>query len=242
MVSLCSTIIPLYTVNEYPKSGGTWLGQMLSRALNIPFPRNRFPILKPSIMHGHFLNSDGMRNVVILWRDGRDVMVSWYHHCLFVHEIDNDRLVKHVRKSLQFNDYEDVKGNLAKFIEYSFTKQRHPPFSWADFVNNWHDNQFAVFVKYEDLRINTPLNLQQLVTHLSGSSIDLEQCQTIADEFSFVKLAKRKPGEENRHSFLRKGLVGDWKNYFNSESCEVFNNYAGKELIKLGYENDDKWF
>ena len=38
-----TTYFPLYVVNEYPKSGGTWVGQMLSDALDIPFPRNRLP-------------------------------------------------------------------------------------------------------------------------------------------------------------------------------------------------------
>ena len=29
MVHMLSGAIPLYIVNEYPKSGGTWVGQML---------------------------------------------------------------------------------------------------------------------------------------------------------------------------------------------------------------------
>jgi hypothetical protein len=73
MVHMLSGAIPLYIVNEYPKSGGTWVGQMLGRALRVPFPRNRFPVLRPSIMHGHYLRPWGMKNVVVVWRDGRDV-------------------------------------------------------------------------------------------------------------------------------------------------------------------------
>jgi hypothetical protein len=86
MVHLLSGVVPLYVVNEFPKSGGTWVGQMLGRALGVPFPRNRFPMLRSSVMHGHYLDPWGMKNVVVPWRDGRDVMVSWYHQQLIPHE------------------------------------------------------------------------------------------------------------------------------------------------------------
>jgi len=40
---------------------------------------------------------------------------------------------------------------------------------------------------------------------------------------------------------LRKGISGDWKNKFSREAKQIFNEYAGKELIQLGYEVDDSW-
>ena len=41
-------------VMEFPKSGGTWLGQLIAGYLEIPFPRNRIPTLKRSLYHGHY--------------------------------------------------------------------------------------------------------------------------------------------------------------------------------------------
>lgn len=38
-----SGAIPLYTVNEFPKPGGTWIGQMLARALEVLFPIKQPP-------------------------------------------------------------------------------------------------------------------------------------------------------------------------------------------------------
>jgi hypothetical protein len=100
MVHLLSGPLGLYVINEFPKSGGTWVGQMLGRALGVPFPRNRLPAPRPSIMHGHYLNPLGMKNVVVPWRDGRDVMVSWYHQCLFPHELHNEHQVRRARRDL----------------------------------------------------------------------------------------------------------------------------------------------
>ena len=90
MVHGLTPVSPLYIVNEYPKSGGTWVGQMLSHALDVPFPRNCLPNFSSCVMHGHYLKPWGMKNVVIVWRDGRDMMVSWYHHCLFKYKLGNE--------------------------------------------------------------------------------------------------------------------------------------------------------
>jgi hypothetical protein len=240
MVHLLSGVLPLYVVNEFPKSGGTWVGQMLGRALGVPFPRNHFPVLRPSIMHGHYLRLWGMKNVVVALRDGRDVMVSWYHQQLIPHEW-NQLQVQRSRRELKLEDYDDVYGNLPVFIEYAFTRPHDPSFSWSDFVRRWHPRKEAVHVHYENLRRDTAGELRRVVLGLTGERLSLEEATAIAEEFSFERQAGRRPGEENKRSFLRKGVVGDWRNHFSPEAREVFDRYAGEELILLGYERDRAW-
>lgn len=233
---------PHYIVNEYPKSGGTWVGQMVSRALEIPFPRNCFPSLSTSIMHGHYLRPWGMKRVLVVWRDGRDMMVSWYHHCLFLNESGrNATIVNALRSQLQFSDYHDVHRNLPAFIEYCFTCYRPMSFSWPDFVRRWHGQDDITYVRYEDLRTNGPQELQRIVQQLANHSISLEKAEAIVDEFSFARQAGRKPGQEDKNSFLRKGIVGDWRNQFTKEACEVFDKLAGDVLIQLDYEENHSW-
>ena len=241
MVHLLSGAMPLYVVNEFPKSGGTWMGQMLGRALGVPFPRNCFPVLRPSIMHGHYLDPRGIKNVVAVWRDGRDVMVSWYHQQLFAHEWRNESQVKKTRAEVPFRDYEDIYANLPAFIEYSFSRPHSPSFSWTDFVRRWHPHADAVHVRYEDLRRETAAELRRVVLELTGEELKLEEAAAIAEEFSFERQTGRKAGEENKKSFLRKGVVGDWRNRFSPEAREVFDRHAGEELILLGYEKDREW-
>lgn len=52
-----------------------------------------------------------------------------------------------------------------------------------------------------------------------------------------------KPGfqEERPNEFLRKGAVGDWKNYFNDDTRKWFNLEAGEELVRQGYEQSLDW-
>ena len=83
--------------------------------------------------------------------------------------------------------------------------------------------------------------LQRLVRELVGLDLDKERAEEIVNRFSFRNQSGRKPGQENIRSFLRKGIVGDWKNHFTSEARQVFNQHAGDALKMLGYESDDSW-
>ena len=239
LVHSVTQVLPSYVVNEYPKSGGSWVGEMLSDALQVPFPRNRLPILRSSILQGHMMHSWNMHNILLVWRDGRDVLISQYYHSLFKNDRGNAYLVAKCRADLGFTDYDDIAGNLIPFMEYIYERKRHPRMSWAEFVNKWVDCERCVHVRYEDLRVKPVEELRRIVHELAGIVIDEQMAETIVDKHSFEKVSGRKVGDANVRSFLRKGVVGDWKNYFNQEACERFHAYAGNALVKLGYEIDE---
>jgi len=244
MVYSLSGILPLYIVNEYPKSGGTWLAQMLGQALGIPFPRtNRFPMVRSSVIHSHYPKHRGMKNTIVIWRDGRDVMVSLYHHCFFLskNEPTGSPFMEIIRNDLPFANYENIRENLPAFIEYFFTRQRYPSFTWAEFVRRWYGRKGITYVRYEDLNRDTPGQLRRVISELTGKNVGSEKVAKVTQELSFERLSGRRRGEENKNSFLRKGIVGDWRNYFNKEASECFDLHAGDELILLGYESDRSW-
>ncbi|OQX53844.1 MAG: hypothetical protein B5M53_06425 [Candidatus Cloacimonas sp. 4484_209] len=240
MVYGFSKVLPLYIVAEYPRSGGSWVSQMLSEYLNTPFPRNQFPKFRSSIMHGHYLYFPTMKNVFVVVRDGRDVMVSYYYHSLFKNDRCNARLVEITRRELHCDDYNNIRENLPKFIEYKFTRKKYPRFTWSEFINSWIDKDVPI-IKYENLLQDPVEELSKAIHKVCRVKPDKDRLKQIAKKYSFKKVAKRNPGVENKHSFLRKGIAGDWKNKFSREACEIFNLFAGRELIKLGYEKDDSW-
>jgi len=237
----CSSLIPLYIVNEYPKSGGTWLSQMLAEALDIPFPRNSFPVLERSILHGHMMHSWNLKNLVFVWRDGRDVLVSQYYHYLFINEKGNEALVKKCRKAHGFRDYHDIETNLIAFMEYMYEKKPSPKMSWSDFVIRWAQYKPAVHTKYEVLMQSTVEELDRILSALGFSELEFSILDGIVKKFSFASQCGREPGEENITSFMRKGVVGDWENHFSNKAKQVFNEYAGEALIQLGYETNESW-
>jgi hypothetical protein len=236
-----SKALPLFIINEYPKSGGSWIGEMLSDALDIPFPRNRLPLMKSSILHGHMMNDWNINNALIVWRDGRDIIVSQYFHSLFENERGNSRLVKQTRADLCFSDYLAVERNLPSFIEYIYEVKRYPKFTWVDFVKKWSENHSSVFVKYEDIHKDPAKELINLTYQLANFSLDPEIAEQIVSRHSFENLSGRRAGDEDTRSFMRKGIVGDWKNYFSPESRVKFNSYASEALSILGYEENENW-
>jgi hypothetical protein len=99
----------------------------------------------------------------------------------------------------------------------------------------------VVHVRYEDLRRDAGGELRRVVRELTGRELDPGRAAEIVEEFSFERQAGRRSGEENKRSFLRKGVVGDWKEQFSPDAREVFDRYAGEELVLLGYEPDRRW-
>lgn len=244
MVNTISGILPLYIVTEYPKSGGSWVSQMLAEYLRVPFPRNERPAIKSSVMHGHMLYTPMMKNVVCVFRDGRDVMVSLYYHMLFENEKNSHELVRRVRADLDYEDISDIKRNLPSFIQYMNdmeSKSWSPfKFTWSEFVRSWKDRDVCK-LKYEDLSSDCAGALCPVIERLSGEIIDMARLESVVDKFSFEKQAKRKPGEENIASFIRKGQPGDWREKFSRRAGEVFDKYYGSELRVLGYVSSDAW-
>ena len=71
--------------------------------------------------------------------------------------------------------------------------------------------------------------------------IDEEKIKALFINSHLKTKTARNNGEEKSNSFLRKGISGDWKNYFDSNCVEIFKHYSKDMLINLGYEEDNKW-
>lgn len=235
----------LVLITEFPKSGASWFGQMFSDASNIPFPRNVTPSFRKNIMHGHHLFNPRMNKAIHILRDGRDVMVSAYFHFLFDNSHNHSNMVKYTRGKLLFDDYNAIIENLPRFIEYMFTEypdKNSIHFCWSEMVRNAkkYNNQICT-IKYEDLLSTPDQCIENALQFYEISSPGQKRLREIVDDYSFKKMTKRSPGQENRKSFVRKGISGDWKNHFNEEACNLFKKYAGQELIEMGYEKDFNW-
>jgi len=241
---------PQYYVCEYPRSGGTWFARMLADALNIARPGpSVFPIGCKAVVHAHWKYHPKLRNVFVLARDGRDVLTSYWFYRMRAFEkqmTDDDQVIK--RNYLQaFGgdfDPDNPGAHLPEFIRYEFANPRGARLNWADYCRAWwmpERSPSNAYLTYEQLIEDTAGTLVRAIEHVTGEPADQHRVERAVQHYSMESFTGRSPGEEDRASFVRKGVAGDWKNHFTPEAARVFDELAGDMLIELGYEQDRQW-
>jgi len=237
----------MYVVG-YPKSGNTWLAYLLAYCLNSEFddfddpqvhpkdpyqrlyvkgglPHKSYQAVFGRILKTHKLTlpNETAQKTVYLVRDGRDVMVSYFFYKKYVAQHRQLNLKTSLRKLLKRrND-----GEFCRFL------RNHVP-EWNFHVTTWIEKEPDVIVKYEHLKENTVFALSDIFSQI-GIEVSLVIIEKAVQLFSFGKLAKRQPGQENRRSFFRKGVVGDWTNHFSPEDLRYFANEAKRTFSLIGY-------
>jgi len=108
-----------------------------------------------------------------------------------------------------------------------------------DLFNSWSTYNNCLLLKYEDLKANIEKCTAEII-HYCGLEVDHIGIKRSIELNDFSRLAGRKSGVENKTSFYRKGIVGDWKNHFNEELLDRLysskNNRWEKLISNLGYD------
>ncbi len=72
--------------------------------------------------------------------------------------------------------------------------------------------------------------------------LPVERLLGIVWEHRFEKMSGgRKPGQEDPQSHYRKGIAGDWKNYFKEEHVREFKRRYNDLLLQYEYEQTPEW-
>ena len=143
---------PKIVLTEYPRSGGTWLAQMLTEYLGVPNTRNRLPPRRRCLIHGHYLRVAPVHDTVVVWRDGRDAMVSYYYYALFERPDIRPGWAAGHRKRLGIEDARDVKRYLPRFIDYCFAAGPPRNMTWTSFVEEWWGRRDCAQTRYEAMK------------------------------------------------------------------------------------------
>ena len=95
--------------------------------------------------------------------------------------------------------------------------------------------QRCLALRYEDLIEDTATAFRSVLTFL-GMPHDAATIADCCAKSDFAKLSGgRAPGKEDRASFYRKGVAGDWRNHFSAEANAAFIREAGPWLTHFGY-------
>lgn len=242
---------PVLFIAGLPKSGTTWLERMVASVpgySEVLLPSASFAELRGQAGHLYELPKDAFQRMsealvlakmhcpgsignvgvleaasipyVILYRDPRDVAVSYIHY---------------VQNTPWHQDYPKVcRLELHDALRF-FLIHRLPQF--ATWMRSWRDNRdqgCSLMLSYEEM-LSDPKAALRRVFFL----FRLEKGTVSVDEI--VEAHRFENKQADGGSFLRKGISGDWKNYFDEELQEEFIRRAGTLLEEFGYEKDGVW-
>jgi hypothetical protein len=187
--------------------------------------------------------------VIHIIRDGRDQAVSMLHH---VWNRSTDQGGVQTLKPGEFERREAYRKDPKKLLltgEGVFTEERlrGAARSWNERVGKTAEDGPALLgpnyteVRYEDLLERPNEEVARLAGFL-GADTREKAVQQAVRSASFEKLSRgRERGQEDTSSFYRKGVAGDWTNYFTERDKEIYKEEAGELLIRLRYERDLDW-
>jgi len=235
-------------IASYPKSGTTWIQQIVKllrsngeqddktiiqsipylegmswykggvemeslqrpRAFMSHFPYDLFPCGRPDTLPCKF---------IYVARNVKDVAVSYFFFL-----------------SLFFRDME-WEEYWPLFVSWKFGFN-----SYFDHVLGWwqrRNDDNILFLKYEDMKKDLPGTVAKIASFIGVAASD-EVLSKVAELTTFDKM-KSNPTTNyewrpTEHKFIRKGVVGDWKNFLTEEQSAQLDKMCSEKLEGTGLE------
>ena len=202
-------------------------------------------------------------------RDPRDVVVSSYFshlyshktniwkeliaHRLFLESLDFDEGLTHeftTCRKQQFEDMTQWNYSNPNVLEIKFENMiKDPQTVWVSILDH-----LEITTETNPILSNILLLHNKLINSIAMRSqlslikkmyikngLTQKQIQTTLKNNSFENLAGNPRGLEDIQNHYRKGISGDWRNYFTDTHKHLFKEQWGELLIHLGYEQDTNW-
>ena len=97
-------------------------------------------------------------------------------------------------------------------------------------------------IRFEDLLERDVEILSEVLIDDFGLELDRGLLANVVVQNRFQALSGGRPrGVEDRESHFRKGVAGDWRQYFSNRVKRAFKSRYGGHLIAAGYERDLDW-
>ena len=193
----------------------------------MPSPRGFNTHTPYSMMAGGLPHTTVARYVYIA-RNPKDVVVSYFYHM----------------RAMKLHNYSGTWDNFF----HIFTNGKGFFGSWFDHVLEWwkhRDAENILFLKYEDMKKDHRGAVKKMAEFM-GYNLEEEVIDAIVEKTTFQSMKAnpatnfewpdvytRTPGEQ---PFMRKGIVGDWKNHFTPEQNAEFDAIYAEKMKGSGLD------
>jgi hypothetical protein len=183
------------------------------------------------------ISKPGKYKAFFVMRDPRDILISWYFSTRYSHP--KNPSIKKRREILNAMDDDEAIAYLCKNVY-----NKNNPLYKA--MRTWYldgkEREEIIVSRYEELVGERKINaFKQLMDHI-GIELSKTDVEHLLEKYSFKKLSKgRDAGSEDVKSHYRKGVSGDWQNYFTDRHKKIFKEENGQLLIDLDYEKNMDW-
>ncbi|KAM6451968.1 sulfotransferase 2A1 isoform 1-T2 [Liasis olivaceus] len=238
----------------YPKSGTVWMTEILSLILNggnptwnqnvlnslrapwfttclgletahnLPSPRLLTCHLPIQMFPKAFFSSKA--KVIYTLRDPRDVLVSYYHFS---------------KMCVPFGDPLSFDHFFVNFLNGNVLFG-----SWFDHITGWMEQKGKLsifFISYEEMKQDLRGSVEHLCRFL-GKNLDKAAVTSVMENASFEAMRKnnmcnstmlpKDVMDQEKGTFLRKGICGDWKSHFTVAQSESFDKVYQEKMQGLG--------
>ena len=166
----------------------------------------------------------------IIIRDLRDTLVSAYFSMKFSHPISEPMLALW-RSKLHSMDLEE---GLIYLMDEWLPGCAHIQVSWLEAGDR--------LIRYEDLLDHDLEILEPLLLDEFRLPVSRARFKNAVLKNRFEKMTGgRRQGDEDILAHERKGVAGDWRNYFTRNLSRSFKARYGGLLVETGYEKDLNW-
>jgi len=178
-------------------------------------------------IENYFINA----HLIYVYRNGLDVMVSLYE---YMRGYDADVQKMEFKEFIQtFNNFDNTNQDFNR-IEF-----------WQQHIKSWQNSEYAkniLYVKFEDFQNNYQGVIKTIAEKfelkLPENIVDIRLTKSKIKNKKIKKLLNFFKGVKTTSVSARKGTSGDFKNYFDEETLELFLNYNREFMNELDYKTN----
>ena len=172
----------------------------------------------------------------IVIRDLRDTLISLYFSVKHSHVLSDEKLIE-IRETLTAKELE---ASLLHIVSNPTEGLGLTLATSAQIQHSWLNQPNVLYLHYEDILGHEHEFFERLIDYCE-ISVSRQQLHAIVEHNIFEKVTGRQRGQEDIHAHLRRGIAGDWQNYFSEPLKQAFKQQYSDVLIKTGYEKDLNW-